>query len=237
MEKSTWINGPKELLEHGFEHIELGTDFDLRIAMISIDNATELAIKTYIAKNRRSLKISRKEYKDIKKNFPILLDALERYAGEEVSEEELDMIEHFHSIRNSLYHEGNGISVKKDIVDLYAVIAKELINRLFNLNDKKFVDSEEYFEILGDFMKSVKRFEYDVFDSAFKYGFDASGFDDIEALDFLEEAGLITRDDYNKFFNILEIRNNIFKDNKIPDLTILKEALGDIKYFQMKLQL
>jgi len=203
--------------------------------MISIDNAAELAIKTYLAKNRRNLKISRKEFKKIKENFPSLFDGLERYPVEDVSEEELDMIEQFHGIRNSLYHECNGIFVKKDIVDLYAVVTKELINQLFNLN-KIFVDSEEYFEILGDFMKLVKRFEYNVYDSAFNHGFDAKGFDDIEALDFLEQASLITKEDYNKFFNILEIRNKIFKDNKIRDILILKEALGDINYFQEKLQ-
>jgi len=236
MEKSTWINGPTELLEHGFKHIELGTDFDLRIAMISIDNATELAIKTYLAKNRRSLNISRKEYKEIRKTFLSLLDALKKYAGEEISEKELDLIEYSHSIRNSLYHEGNGISVKKDTVDLYAVVIKELINRLFNLNDKAIVDNEEYFEILGQFMNSVKRFEYDIFDSAFKNGFDASGFDDIEALDYLEKIGLINKDDYNKYFNILKIRNEIFKDQKIPDLKKLNEILEDIKYFKKKLQ-
>jgi len=73
--------------------------------MISIDNAAELAIKTYLAKNRRNLKISRKEFKKIKENFPSLFDGLERYPVEDVSEEELDMIEQFHGIRNSLYHE------------------------------------------------------------------------------------------------------------------------------------
>lgn len=34
-----WVTGPKELLNHGLQHLELDTDFDSRMAMISIDNA------------------------------------------------------------------------------------------------------------------------------------------------------------------------------------------------------
>ncbi len=52
-----WINGPIELLNHGFKHLQEGNDFDLRIGMISIDNALEVGIKTYLTLNRRQLEI------------------------------------------------------------------------------------------------------------------------------------------------------------------------------------
>jgi len=48
-----WKKDPLELLEHGKSHIMIGSDFDLRIAMISIDNAMEVAIKTYLNQNKR----------------------------------------------------------------------------------------------------------------------------------------------------------------------------------------
>ena len=41
-----WAAGPRELLNHAFEHLAKGKPFDFRIAMISIDNAVELTIKT-----------------------------------------------------------------------------------------------------------------------------------------------------------------------------------------------
>jgi len=41
MEENIWVNGPLELLEHGIKHIKEGNEFDLRIAMISIDNSID----------------------------------------------------------------------------------------------------------------------------------------------------------------------------------------------------
>ncbi|KKM98421.1 hypothetical protein LCGC14_1158100 [marine sediment metagenome] len=149
MEKKTWTNGPLELLDHSFNHISENNDFDLRIAMISIDNAIELGIKTYLAKNRRTLKIPRTNYNQFRKSFPGLLDALEKYSLESISAEKLDSIEHFHGIRNSLYHEGNGITVEADVVKIYAAIAKDLINKLFNLESSRSIGAEEFYDILG----------------------------------------------------------------------------------------
>jgi hypothetical protein len=46
--KKTWTSGAEELLEHAAWHIKKETAFDKRIAFISIDNAVEIAIKTYL---------------------------------------------------------------------------------------------------------------------------------------------------------------------------------------------
>ena len=46
--KNPWIDGPRELLQHAIDHLTQGDDFDRRVAMISIDNAVELTIKTYL---------------------------------------------------------------------------------------------------------------------------------------------------------------------------------------------
>ena len=37
MYEKPWINGPRELLVHGLQHLEIDTGFDNRIAFISID--------------------------------------------------------------------------------------------------------------------------------------------------------------------------------------------------------
>ncbi len=43
-----WTSGPRELLEHAIDHFEKGAAFDYRISFISIDNSSELMIKTYL---------------------------------------------------------------------------------------------------------------------------------------------------------------------------------------------
>jgi hypothetical protein len=46
-----WANGPFELLVHAEGHLRNGEDFDRRIALISFDNAIEVAITTYLTLN------------------------------------------------------------------------------------------------------------------------------------------------------------------------------------------
>lgn len=47
MSQKPWVSGPIELLCHGLKHIENGSDFDLRMTMISIDNAVEVSIYAF----------------------------------------------------------------------------------------------------------------------------------------------------------------------------------------------
>ena len=49
-----WTDGPRELIQHAVDHLALGGDFDRRIAMISVDNAVELTIKTYLGLPERA---------------------------------------------------------------------------------------------------------------------------------------------------------------------------------------
>jgi hypothetical protein len=46
-----WNSGPFELLVHAEGHLITGEDFDRRIALISFDNAVEVAITTYLTLN------------------------------------------------------------------------------------------------------------------------------------------------------------------------------------------
>jgi hypothetical protein len=129
-----WSEGPKELLQHAVGHIAHDGDFDRRIAMISIDNAVELMIKTFLSLPRRKLGTkgpSRKELEEASNSFPELLDLLENYAGERLTGVSLDEIEWYHRIRNQLYHSGNGITVEVARVQTYLSLAKTLFQTLF----------------------------------------------------------------------------------------------------------
>jgi len=129
-----WSEGPKELLQHAVDHLSLDGDFDRRIAMISIDNAVELMIKTYLGLPKRKSKgdrPSRKELEDSSNSFPALLDLIEKYADEKLTGVSLDEIEWYHRIRNQLYHSGNGITVEAARVQTSLSLAKTLFQNLF----------------------------------------------------------------------------------------------------------
>ena len=115
-----WISGPKELLKHAVKHMNSGSAFDNRIAFISIDNAVELMIKTFLGLPKRIRKIegpSRRKLDDASNSFPDLLDLLEEHASELLEEINLEDIEWYHRLRNTLYHDGNGVTVDKEKVD------------------------------------------------------------------------------------------------------------------------
>jgi hypothetical protein len=101
--------------------------------MIAIDNAVELTIKTYLGLPKRAtgLTISRKQYQEISESFPDLLDALEKYAATKLTGVDLAEIEWYHRLRNQLYHQGNGLTVERKKVEIYAQLAKILFSNLF----------------------------------------------------------------------------------------------------------
>src|SRR5688572_30044400 len=121
--RQPWASGPAEILEHGLSLlIEKDSDKNRRLAIISIDNAVELMIKTYLNLPSRitGLKISRKDYAEFSESFPRLLDALEANAAKTLEGIDLGEVEWYHRLRNELYHQGNGLTVERRKVEVYA---------------------------------------------------------------------------------------------------------------------
>jgi hypothetical protein len=108
-----WASGPAEILGHGLDLLVEDSDRNRRLAIIAIDNAVELTIKTYLGLPRRvtGLAISRKRFREIAESFPDLLDAIEEHASKKLAGIDLGEIEWYHRLRNQLYHEGNGLTV------------------------------------------------------------------------------------------------------------------------------
>jgi hypothetical protein len=107
-----WLVAPYELLKHGEQHRESGGSFDLRMALISYDNAIELSITTYLGLHpdqRSNVQLPRDEVEKWRQNYHSKLQFLEQHVTCTLSQsmeiERCDMI-HYHNVRNKLYHEG-----------------------------------------------------------------------------------------------------------------------------------
>ena len=148
MEENPWLNGCYELLKHGIDHFLDDTEFDRRIAMITIDNALELAIKTYISRNLRVLNIKRKDFNNFKQDFLKLLNMISKIAPDKISNQELSSIEHNHELRNHLYHEGIGITVNKEIVKQYSKEVISLISKLYEVDLGNLINKLEIFKYI-----------------------------------------------------------------------------------------
>ena len=133
--QSPWASGPGEILRHGIGLLKNDSDVNRRLAMISIDNAVELMIKTFLGLPKRvnALSITRKEFQEVSESFPAMLDALETHASDKLNGIDLGVIEWYHRLRNELYHQGNGLTVERDKVEVYAELANLLFKNLFGM--------------------------------------------------------------------------------------------------------
>lgn len=150
--KLPWASGPAEILRHGIGLLRKDSDANRRLAMLSIDNAVELTIKTYLGLPKRvtGLRLSRAAYQEIFESFPKLLDALEQNAADKIGGIDLGEIEWYHRLRNELYHQGNGLTVERAKVEVYADLAKLLFKNLFGLELE--VPDVTTSDVLGQFL-------------------------------------------------------------------------------------
>jgi len=133
----TWESGAIELLKHAVGHLNLNTAFDKRIAFISIDNAVEIMVKTYLSLPKQFFgneRPSKKEINDCNNSFTNYLSLLVKCADKKLIGIDPGDIEHYHRIRNTLYHDGTGLSVDQEYLNAYFVLAKLLLRRLFNID-------------------------------------------------------------------------------------------------------
>jgi hypothetical protein len=133
MKDGPWTSGPRELLDHAKDHLAKKTDVDNRFAMISVDNAVELMLNTYLTLPKRvtGLDLTRGQREEYTKYFATALSKLEELVPDRLAGVRLAEIEWFHRIRNQLYHEGNAITVEREKVEQYLKQGESLMRGLF----------------------------------------------------------------------------------------------------------
>lgn len=133
--ENTWASGAIELLRHADSHIHLDSAFDRRIAFISIDNAVETMIRTFLSlpASKSNVKVPWKELGEAENSFPKLLSLLWSHASTKLIGIDDSDIEHYHRIRNKLYHDGTGLSVDSQYLQAYRLIASLLLKNLFGI--------------------------------------------------------------------------------------------------------
>lgn len=135
-----WANGPFELLVHAEGHLLAGGDFDRRIALISFDNAIEVAITTYLTLNpiqrgnRSYPKTNVEKWLD---NYHSKLDFLEaELAARGLAwQVEKSHIIWAHDHRNEQYHGGQKGTPEKHVLALIRKAALWVFSVLYDVAD------------------------------------------------------------------------------------------------------
>ena len=223
-----WTSGPRELLEHAIDHFEQGSAFDYRISFVSIDNSIELMIKTYLGLPKRIRQAqgpSRRKLSDASNSFPELLDLLEEFGSGKIEGIDLGDIEWYHRIRNTLYHDGNGITVDKDKVDSYLQIAVILFNSLF---DEEF-NSEAPLEpasVVGEIVLRSSQLEHNL-NILYNEHFPEEGSGTVpilRAVQKLSEKGVLPDKLVNQINESRKIRNEAVHNTGEIDVQRVKKA-------------
>lgn len=135
-----WSNGPFELLVHAEGHLRSGEDFDRRIALISFDNAIEVAITTYLTLH--PIQRSGRTYPraDVERWLSNYHSKLDFYEAELATRSILWLVEKSHIIwahdhRNEQYHGGHKGTPEKNVLKIIRDAALWVFSILFDVED------------------------------------------------------------------------------------------------------
>ncbi len=135
-----WATGPFELLVHAEGHLRRGEDFDRRIALISFDNAIEVAITTYLTLKpiqRGGRVYSKAEVDHWLNNYHTRLDFLEAELSTRRASWCVDKshIAWCHDHRNEQYHGGYKGTPEKHVLKVVRDAALWVFSVLFDVTE------------------------------------------------------------------------------------------------------
>ena len=135
-----WANGPFELLVHAEGHLRGGEDFDRRIALISFDNAIEVAIATYLTLNpiqRGGRSYPKTDVDRWLANYHAKLDFLETEIAARGGIWQVDKghIIWAHDHRNEQYHGGYKGTPERNVLEIVRNGALWVFSMLFDVSD------------------------------------------------------------------------------------------------------
>ncbi|MBT3141154.1 hypothetical protein DS909_11845 [Phaeobacter gallaeciensis] len=222
-----WAVGPGELLLHGVSLLREDSEAKRRIAMILIDNAVELTLQTYLTLPERitGVKLSRKQLDEYCSGFPKLLNGVEEHASEKLVGMHLGEFEWFHRLRNQLYHQGNGLTVEKRHVEVFAELSEKLFEALFDCRLKLGGHETDNIRLIGEFFELwiwMERRLSSVVPSVKHYSV-------TRMAEILVEEGEFSKADLNLFRQVQTIRNQLVHGDAETDEMLRSENMLKLK--------
>jgi hypothetical protein len=136
-----WQVGPTELIEFALERLHTGSDVDRRLAFLILDVGVETLFKTYLTlpSSVVQYQTNRKERDNaVNGNFHDLLDGVDKSNPEKAAKFNFAHIQHYHKLRNMLYHEGNQVTaVPMHQLEGYATLAVNLLKTYLEVDLSK----------------------------------------------------------------------------------------------------
>lgn len=137
-----WLESVFELINQSLKFFLTYEDEYKKLSFVCMDNCIEIGMKTYIENYLGKRKVVYQNHKKIldESDFWLLTKFLEE--KDEIDQYESKKLNHYHKIRNLLYHKSSTIPKKKDLQN-YIILISEILKKLFK-DDFDTVKNEEY---------------------------------------------------------------------------------------------
>jgi hypothetical protein len=120
-----WQVMPAKIIKMALEHAEKGTDFDHQISFLLLDIGVEITLKTYLVNKNQNVDHL---------NFKDLIQKVREESEKDKKEVPLDEVSYFHTLRNKLYHHGDGVKPTDENLEKYSTLAQKLIKVLIDVD-------------------------------------------------------------------------------------------------------
>lgn len=134
-----WQLFPGQLVRYALDHLRRPSEFDQIVGFVLLDAGVETLLKVFLLLpeevTQTNMSYSARK-RAAEGSFHDLVRGVEeatQTAGDRLKGINLGHIEYFHSLRNKLYHAGNGITIQGDHAQQYTEIAVELLDRLLGV--------------------------------------------------------------------------------------------------------
>jgi hypothetical protein len=133
-----WQVGPTELIEFSLERMHRGSDFDRRLAFLVLDLGVETLFKTFLKLPESVVQFHTKRGDRLEAsegNFHELLRGVQNANPQKAKNFFFAHIEHYHNMRNMLYHQGNqAMAVPMSQLEGYAILAVGLLREYLDVD-------------------------------------------------------------------------------------------------------
>ena len=155
-----WQVTPTELLKQAIRFLHDETEVNRQIAYLLTDVGVETMFKTYLLLPD-SITGAKVDYynreKATESNFHILVETVKEAAEDRITGINIENVKYYHTIRNKLYHQGDGIVPVSTNAENYLKVATELLFCLLDVDIRNMLTGEQKKRLLSKRMTLIER--------------------------------------------------------------------------------
>lgn len=138
-----WQQTSVKIVLEAINHANRQTEEESLIAFLLLDVGAETLLKTYLGLPKKAtgaVTSDEERYAVLRKGFHEIVEAV-KDSRQGISQRDLTRVEYFHGIRNTLYHQGNGLTVQRSHLDEYMNVIKNLFIQLLKIDLNEYLVS------------------------------------------------------------------------------------------------